>query len=131
MRPVKPPPGYSAFWPFAGQYLESRFEDAWCLSADQSLLLHVGDRTVPPQLLVRLPKGANKPTPLPHGTSVLDVRLELPAEQDRVTIEGVRMMTLAAALALIARLTSSAPVWSRRVRRSGCSRTPPTSCAAC
>ncbi len=90
---------YSAFWPFAAQYLESRFEDAWCLSADQSLLLHVGDRTVPPQLLVRSPKGANKPTPLPHGTSVFDVRLELPAEQDRVTIEGVRMMTLAAALA--------------------------------
>ena len=89
---------YSAFWPFAAQYLESRFEDAWCLSADQSLLLHVGDRTVPPQLLVRSPKGANKPTPLPHGTSVFDVRLELPAEQDRVTIEGVRMMTLAAAL---------------------------------
>lgn len=90
---------YSAFWPFAAQYLESRFEDAWCLSADQSLLLHVGDRTVPPQLLVRSPKGANKPTPLPHGTSVFDVRLELPAEQDRVTIEGVHMMTLAAALA--------------------------------
>ena len=90
---------YAAFWAFAAQYLESRFGDEWCLSADQSLLLHVGDRTVPPQLLLRAPRGSNKPTPLPHGTSVFDVRLELPAAEERTTIEGLRVMTLAAALA--------------------------------
>ena len=43
---------YAAYWTFASQYLESRFGDEWCLSADQSLLFHVGDRIVPPQLLV-------------------------------------------------------------------------------
>lgn len=90
---------YAAFWAFAAQYLESRFGEEWCLSADQSLLLHVGDRTVPPQLLVRAPKGSNKPTPLPHDTSIFDVRLELPAAAERTTIDGVRVMTLAAALA--------------------------------
>jgi hypothetical protein len=90
---------YAAYWSFAGQYLESRFRDAWCLSPDQSLMLHVGNRTVPPQLLVRSPKGSNKPTPLPYDTSVFDVRLELPPEQDRATVEGLRLFTLAAALA--------------------------------
>jgi hypothetical protein len=90
---------YAAFWAFAAQYLESRFGEEWCLSADQSLLLHVGDRTVPSQLLVRAPKGGNKPTPLPHDTSVFDVRLELPAGEERTTIGGLRVMTLAAALA--------------------------------
>ena len=90
---------YAAFWAFAAQYLESRFGEDWCLSADQSLLLHVGDRTVPPQLLVRAPKGSNKPLPLPHDTSVFDVRLELPAAEERTTIDGMRAMTLAAALA--------------------------------
>jgi len=90
---------FAAYWPFATQYLESRFGEAWCLSADQSLLLHVGDRTVPPQLLVRAPNGSNKPTPLPHDTSVFDVRLELPTAEERTTIGGVRVMTLAAALA--------------------------------
>ena len=62
---------YAAYWAFAAQYRESRFGDEWCLSADESLLLHVGDRTVPLQLLLRAPKGTNKPTPLPHGTSVM------------------------------------------------------------
>jgi fido (protein-threonine AMPylation protein) len=90
---------YAAYWRFASQYLESRFGEQWCLSADQSLLLHVGDRTVPQQLLARTPKGSNKPTPLPHDTSVFDVRLKLPAAEERTTIEGVRVMTLAAALA--------------------------------
>jgi hypothetical protein len=90
---------YAAYWAFVAQYLESRFGEEWCLGADQSLLLHVGDRTVPPQLLLRAPKGSNKPTPLPHGTSVFDVRLALPAAGARTTIDGVRAMTLAAALA--------------------------------
>ena len=96
---MKAPAWYAAYWAFAAQYLESRFGEEWCLGADQSLLLHVGDRTIPPQLLVRAPKGSNKPTPLPHDTSVFDVRLELPAAAERTTIEGVRVMTLAAALA--------------------------------
>lgn len=89
---------YAAYWSFVGQYLESRFGDAWCVSSDQSLMLHVGNRTVPPQLLVRSPKGSNNSTPLPYDTSVFDMLSELPAEQYRATVEGVRLFTLPAAL---------------------------------
>jgi len=90
---------YTAYWAFVAQYFESRFGEEWCLHADQSLLLHVGDRTVPPQLLVRSPKGSNKPTPMRHGTSLFDVRLALPTAAERTTIDGTRVMTLAASLA--------------------------------
>ncbi len=89
---------YAAFWPFVASYLDSRLGTDWCVSADQSLLLHVGDRTVPQQLLVRSPRGNNKPTPLLHGTSVFDVRLELPPPEERAVIDGVRAMTLGASL---------------------------------
>src|SRR5688572_3489680 len=61
---------YASFWHFCADYLEERFENDWCLSPEQSIALHIGDWTVPRQLLVRSPKGDNKPTPLPHATSV-------------------------------------------------------------
>ncbi|MBT3801575.1 MAG: cell filamentation protein Fic, partial [Bacteroidetes bacterium] len=46
---------YSSFWDFAKVYLNSRFGKEWCLSPDQSLKLHGGNKSVPVQLLVRSP----------------------------------------------------------------------------
>lgn len=90
---------YTAYWRFAAQYLEHRFGERWCLGAEQSLLLHVGERSPPPQLLVRAATGGNKPTPWPHGTSVFDSRLALPEASQRTRLEGLRVYTLSAALA--------------------------------
>ena len=56
---------YTAYWDFCAAYLEHRFGDRWCLSPEHSLALHVGNRTVPQQLLVHTPQGGNKPTSLP------------------------------------------------------------------
>jgi hypothetical protein len=89
---------YAAYWPFATQYLEHRFGERWCLGAEQSLLLHVGERSPPPQLLVRAATGSNKPTRWPHGTSVFDSRLALPEASQRTRLEGLRVYTLSAAL---------------------------------
>ena len=58
---------YASFWDFCAAYLSDRFGVEWCLSPEQSLLLHGGNRAVPVQLIVRAPKGGNKPTALPHG----------------------------------------------------------------
>ncbi len=66
---------YASFWDFCGSYLNERFGTDWCVSPEQSLLLHAGNRTVPRQLLVRSPKGDNKNTALPHDTSLFTVRL--------------------------------------------------------
>jgi hypothetical protein len=89
---------YASFWGFCGDYLKSRFGNQWCLSPEQSLCIHSGNWNVPGQLLVRAPKGGNKPISLLHGTSIMDVRLNLPDKSDMEIKENIRMMTLPAAL---------------------------------
>ena len=89
---------YASFWEFARDYLNTRFDQAWCLSPEQSLALHSGNWTVPRQLLVRTPKGGNKPTGLIHDTSIFDLRLELPDQDDIIELNGLQTMSLPAAL---------------------------------
>ncbi len=89
---------YASFWAFSAAYLSERFGDKWCLSPEQSISLHTGDWTVPKQLLVRAPKGGNKPTELLFGTSIFDVRLEVPPPADIAVLGGMKLYTLPAAL---------------------------------
>jgi hypothetical protein len=89
---------YASFWDFCATYLEERFGAQWCLSPEQSLFLHAGNRTVPQQLLVRSPKGGNKPTRLPHNTSLLDLKLDLTEEKRRQQSDKLRIYTLPASL---------------------------------
>jgi hypothetical protein len=89
---------YASFWGFCGDYLKSRFGNQWCLSPEQSLSIHSGNWNVPNQLLVRTPKGGNKPISLLHKTSLMDVRLNLPDKNDIETRENIRVMTLPAAV---------------------------------
>lgn len=92
---------YASFWDFCTQYLDERFGTAWCLSPEQSIAIHAGNRTVPSQLLVRSPRGNNKPTDLPHGTSLFDVRYAMPATDDVVEREGLRIYSVPAALVAV------------------------------
>jgi fido (protein-threonine AMPylation protein) len=85
---------YASFWDFCAAYLADRFGAEWCLSPEQSLSLHGGNRSVPGQLLVRAPKGGNKPTPLPHGTSLFDVRASLPPRNEVVELDGLRLFSV-------------------------------------
>ncbi len=89
---------YTSFWQFCAAYLTERFDEAWCLSPEQSLLLHVGNHTVPRQLLVRASKGRNHVTALPHATSLLDVKARIPAEKDIVILDGLRLFSAPTAL---------------------------------
>ena len=89
---------YASFWSFCGDYLKSRFGNQWCLSPEQSLSIHSGNWSVPKQLLVRAPKGGNKPIPLLHETSIMDLRLNLPDKNDMEIKDTIRIMTLPAAL---------------------------------
>jgi hypothetical protein len=94
-------PWYAAFWSFCAAYLSARFGKNWCLSPEQSLALHGGNRTVPAQLVVRTPKGGNKPTSLPHGTSLLDVRSTMPDRGDIVELDGLQLFSVPAALVAV------------------------------
>jgi hypothetical protein len=89
---------YASFWDFCAAYLAHRFGEEWCLSPEQSLSLHGGNRSVPGQLFVRAPKGGNKPTPLPHGTSLFDMRASLPPRNEVVLLDGMRLFSVPAAL---------------------------------
>lgn len=105
---------YSSFWDFCGAYLHERFDRGWCLSPEQSINLHIGDRTVPQQLLVRSPKGNNKPTDFLHNTSIFDLRLNLPDSKNLETLNGLNVYSLTSALVYCsAKHFYSAPVQMR------------------
>jgi hypothetical protein len=89
---------YASFWRFFAAYLEARFEMDWSLAPEQSLSLHAGNWTVPRQLVVRAPRAGNKITELPHGTSLLELRIALPVAQDRLEKENMRLLSVESAL---------------------------------
>jgi len=89
---------YTSFWDFVCVYLNSRFEDNWCLSPDQSLQLQVGNKTVPKQLLVRSPKARNKVTRLLFNTSIFDIRTTLPVKGEIYSMDGLNIYYLESGL---------------------------------
>jgi hypothetical protein len=89
---------YASFWGFCAAYLKERFGENWSLSPEQSLLLHVGNMTVPRQLLVRSPKARNKITTLPHDTSLFDTRAILPEAGQASEKDGLRLFSVPSGL---------------------------------
>lgn len=89
---------YASFWDFCASYLTERFGKDWCIAPEQSLLLHAGNRTVPAQLLVRSPRGGNKPTSLLHNSSIFDMRAAMPKPEQTVELDGLRLYSPATAL---------------------------------
>ncbi len=103
--PVKPDeqkgdstPWYTTFWNFCATYLNERFDDNWCLSPEQSLLIHAENWTVPQQLIVRSPSGTNRNMELPHNTSMFQVRYKMPTPEDIEVKQDLRLYALAPAL---------------------------------
>ena len=92
---------YASFWKFAIVYLKSRFSNNWCLSPDQSLQFHAGNKTVPKQLLVRSPKARNKVTNLMFDNSIFDVRASMPNNVELVTLDGMNVYSLVAGLVAV------------------------------
>lgn len=92
---------YASFWTFSANYLTERFGSEWCLGPEHSLSLLTGDWTVPRQLMVRAAKGGNKSIPLPHQTSIFDIRMAVPPESELETSAGMRIYSLPAALITI------------------------------
>ena len=89
---------YASFWGFCAAYLKERFGINWSLSPEQSLLLHVGNMTVPRQLHVRSPKARNNITSLPYDTSLLEVRAALPETGQLAEKNSLRFFSIPAAL---------------------------------
>jgi hypothetical protein len=92
---------YASFWDFCAAYLAVRFNEKWSLSPEQSLFIHTGNWAVPRQLLVRSPRARNKVTTLAHDTSLFEVRAPLPPKGQEVTVDGLRLFSLPAALVAV------------------------------
>ena len=89
---------YASYWHFTAEYLTVRFVNAWSLNPEQSILLQIGNYTVPQQLYVRAPGARNQITNLIHGTSLLEIRAAMPAEGDLTEKEGLRLFSLSSGL---------------------------------
>jgi hypothetical protein len=89
---------YISYWDFIAQFLGRKYRENWCLSAEQSLLIHAGNWAVPKQLLVRSPQGNNKPTPLPHNTSLFNLKTHIPSAEQTEIQKGMRIYNLQSAL---------------------------------
>lgn len=89
---------YSNFWEFCSIFLSDKYNEDWCISAEQSIQLHAGNWTVPQQLIIRSPEANNFKTELLHQTSIFSIRSELPIKRETTVIDGVKLLTLPAAL---------------------------------
>ena len=97
-RPGETTSWYSSFWNFCAKYLNHKYGNQWCVSADQSLKIHAGNWSVPAQLFVRSPNGNNHPTPLPHNTSVFNHRVDLPEHGLLADEKGINIYSLKGAI---------------------------------
>lgn len=89
---------YSSYWQFCAQFLHFKYKDQWCISAEQSLMIHAGNWTVPKQLIIKSPKANNFKTDLPFETSLFQLKSKLPLKSEVVQINGLRVLSLASAL---------------------------------
>ena len=92
-------PCYASFWEFCARYCEARFDAAWHLSPEQSLLLHADKTVIPARVIVSSPKGSNNKIELPFGTSIYDLKEErAPLASDLAVLNGLRLYSAPAAL---------------------------------
>ncbi len=68
---------FTSYWEFCSKFLEDRYSNDYCISAEQSLLLHSGNEVVPNQLIIRSAKGKNNNTPLLFNTSLFCMKSPL------------------------------------------------------
>ena len=80
------------------RYLEDRYGDDYCVSAEQSLMLHAGNTSVPTQLIIRSSKGKNLPTSLLFGTSLFVMKSTLPNVAEIGVLNGIRVVNLASSI---------------------------------
>lgn len=90
---------YACASEFIARYAEERFADQWCVSADHSIRAHVGNTTLPPQVVLNAPAGQNSVIQLLAGHSLLDYRAkDFPAPEYLTRVGGLRVMKLEHAL---------------------------------
>jgi hypothetical protein len=91
-------PWYASFWEFCARYCGQRFGSDWHLSPEQSVLLLAENTVIPRQVVVYSPKGGNHNLELLFGTSLYDLKSEMPAAPILTERNGLRLFSPVAAL---------------------------------
>lgn len=89
---------YMSYWTFCGEYLADRYGSDYCLTAEQSLLLHTGNESVPQQLIVKSSTGSGRITELLFNTSILAMNSPLPQKADVQELRGFFITSLESSL---------------------------------
>lgn len=89
---------YSNFWEFCSEFLTEKYNDNWCISAEQSVQLHAGNWTVPQQLIIRSPDANNFKTELLYDTSIFSIKSELPIKRETTELNRMKLLTIPASL---------------------------------
>lgn len=89
---------YSQYWDFCAQWLQDRYGPNWCISSEQSLLLHAGNTAIPPQLIVRSPEANNSTVSMLFNTSIFHLKAAVPPENEREEKNNIRMFSLEASI---------------------------------
>ena len=65
---------YTSYWQFCARYLSDKYGNDYCISAEQSILMHAGNNAIPQQLIIRAPKAPNKNISLLFKTSLFEMK---------------------------------------------------------
>ncbi len=89
---------YMSYWQFCARYLTEKYGEKYYISAEQSLLIHAGNTTVPPQMIVKSPKASNTKLDLLHNTSLYLLKSPLRKGLRIEEFNGIRILSKAASL---------------------------------
>lgn len=87
---------FTSYWDFCTRYLQDRYNESYCLSPEQSLLLHAGNQTVPNQLIIKATKGNNTTTNFIFNTSLFVLKGKIP--ENKALINGLNTYNLQEAI---------------------------------
>lgn len=93
---------YANFWEFVKLYLEAQYPDGYCLSAENSIDLHLRSPTIPRQVIAIVRKGGGRAIHLPFQTSLLPYENKENFPVEITEIDGVCVMELPLALCKVA-----------------------------
>lgn len=87
---------YANFWNFVAVYLNQRYNDTYCLSAEHSIALHNETSVIPKQVIAMVPSstGVQK---LPFDSSIL-MYTQKSIPKERIKVHNIQVMPLPLAL---------------------------------
>ena len=109
---------YSHIWCFIRHYLNSRYQQDYCLSAEISLDLHTQASIIPRQIIVITKASGTNSLKLPHNTSLLSYSDPSNLPEQTEQMNGLLLMPLELALCRVApRYFETAPLNSELALR--------------